>query len=101
MRTGRHQGRRQGALTSNMAINGVSKGWEAVDYERAAGDPSRWRRGQYKLPASPLRRTGTELKNVSNRIKRASMRHVNVGGSDLENQMRLRNSDDTPANKEE
>jgi hypothetical protein len=89
-------------LTSNMAFNGVTEGWEDVDYERAAGVPSRSRRGQYEIPASPLKRTGTALKNVSRRIKRASLRVVNVCGSGLETQIPLGDGEDdkTTANKE-
>ena len=89
----------QAHLTSNMAINGMADAWGDGDYERAAANPSRSRRGQIDIPSSPLKRTGTALKNVTRRIKRASLRVVNVGGSGLESQIRL-GDDETAADKD-
>ncbi|KAG6853801.1 hypothetical protein C0991_001251 [Blastosporella zonata] len=72
-------------LTSNMSLNGTDQ-----DPERSAALTPRSRRTlRYSPSASPLKKTGTAIKSMSQNLRRASVRVVNLASAGLENQMRL------------
>jgi hypothetical protein len=82
-------------LTAHMG----GQGWDseqslAADAERIAASPGI--RVRYDTSPSPLKKTGTALKNITKNLRRVSLRVVNLAGAGLENQIRL--PDDGPAN---
>lgn len=82
-------------LTSNMSHQVGSAGWHAtdVDPERSSGSARR-KSDKYNSSPSPLKRTGTTLKVMSNNLRRASLRVVNLAGFGLEDHIRLADVDD-------
>jgi hypothetical protein len=76
--------------------------WEqgyGEDAEQSAGATPRSRRKtvRYSLTSSPLKKTGTAIKSVSQNLRRVSLRVVNLAGAGLENQIRLADDDDDEA----
>lgn len=86
-------------LTSNMSRDGTPEGWNESyreDPERSAGATPRTRRRtvRYSVTPSPLKKTGTAIKSVSQNLRRVSLRVVNLAGAGLENQLRLADGDE-------
>jgi hypothetical protein len=84
-------------LTTNMAYTSSREDWDPyVDAERSAGSSSRSlpKAAQYTAPPSPLKKTSTAFKRVSQNLRRMSLRVVNLGGTGLESQIRLPDNDD-------
>ncbi|KAF9265047.1 hypothetical protein L218DRAFT_899321 [Marasmius fiardii PR-910] len=92
-------------LTTNMSRNPTERAWaDSADMEHGADDSSRLRRRTlrtYSSTPSPMKRTGTVLKTVSNNLRRMSLRVVNLRGAGLENQIRLTDDDGTESKREE
>ncbi|KAG7087347.1 hypothetical protein E1B28_013323 [Marasmius oreades] len=92
-------------LTTNMSRNPTEQAWrDSADMEQGAGDLSRLRRRTvrtYSATPSPMKRTETVLKTVSNNLRRMSLRVVNLRGAGLENQIRLADDDGTESKGEE
>ncbi|KAJ7583970.1 Ion transport protein-domain-containing protein [Mycena floridula] len=90
-------------LTSNISRSPTEERWSELegDPERIAGQSPRSRRRtvRYSTAQSPLKKTGTAIKSVSNNIRRVSLRVVNLASSGLENQIRLPDDDFDPRNK--
>ncbi|TFK68921.1 hypothetical protein BDN72DRAFT_646515 [Pluteus cervinus] len=82
-------------LTANMSKNGPPGNWGDEDTEYAAGASPRSRRRtvRYSTSPSPLKKTGTVLKSMSQNIRRVSLRVVNLAGAGLEEQVRLPDDD--------
>lgn len=85
---------------STASLIGAKDGGRAAEDEvrltSREGDPeqaaaSRTRRRTLRYSASPLKRTGTAIKSVSQNLRRISLRVVNLAGSGLE---RLEDDDD-------
>ncbi|KAG6899490.1 hypothetical protein C0993_009751 [Termitomyces sp. T159_Od127] len=76
-------------LTSNMSHNGVE--YDETDPEQSAALTPRTRRRtiRYSVTPSPLKKTGTAIKSMSENLRRASVRVVNLASSGLESQLRL------------
>ncbi|KAI0776961.1 Ion transport protein-domain-containing protein [Trametes elegans] len=90
-------------LTSNMSRQGTGTEWgtdEREDAERTGAAPQA-RRRTVRYAASPLKKTGTTLKNVSRNLRRASLRVVNFGGLGLDEHVRLEDSDDRDEKRDE
>jgi len=85
-------------LTANMSRNTTERTWGgSADTEQGAEQPNRLRRRTvrtYSASPSPLRKTGTMIKTVSNNLRRMSLRVVNLRGDGLENQIRLADDED-------
>ncbi|KAK0201179.1 Ion transport protein-domain-containing protein [Desarmillaria ectypa] len=77
--------------------------YRANDPENVAGATPRLRRRtvRYSTTPSPLRKTGTAIKSVSQNIRRMSLRVVNLAGAGLETQMRLADDDPDEVKTEE
>ncbi|PBK87237.1 hypothetical protein ARMGADRAFT_939192 [Armillaria gallica] len=77
--------------------------YRAKDPENGAGATPRSRRRtvRYSTTPSPLKKTGTAIKSVSQNIRRMSLRVVNLGGAGLETQMRLADDDPDEVKTEE
>ncbi|KAL0565893.1 calcium channel protein [Marasmius crinis-equi] len=86
-------------LTTNMSRNPTEGNWrDSTDMEQGRGDSNRLRRRTvrtYSASPSPLKKTGTVIKSVSNNLRRMSLRVVNLRGDGLENQIRLADDDGT------
>jgi hypothetical protein len=86
-------------LTSHLPKQGADAVWEperlyAGDTERAAGSTPPYRpRVRYSAVPSRLQKTSTVIRNVSRRLRRVSLRVVNLAGAGLGDQMRLRDDD--------
>lgn len=83
-------------LTSNMSHMANGDEWSTHDDpERIAGATPRSKRRtiHYGANPSPLQKTGTAIKNVSQNLRRMSLRVVNLAGAGLENQVRLDDED--------
>ncbi|KAH9849175.1 Ion transport protein-domain-containing protein [Lenzites betulinus] len=78
-------------LTSNMSRQGTGTEWGRADGEEAerSGASSRGKRRTVRYAASPLKKTGTTLKDFSRNLRRASLRVVNFGGLGLDEHVRL------------
>ncbi|KAI0667461.1 Ion transport protein-domain-containing protein [Trametes maxima] len=86
----------EAALTANMSRQGVGTEWgagDSVDAERSAAS-GRGKRRTVRYSASPLKKTGTTIKNVSRNLRRASLRVVNFGGLGLDEHVRLDDMDE-------
>ncbi|KAG6837569.1 hypothetical protein H0H93_006983 [Arthromyces matolae] len=83
-------------LTSNMARNGEEEGYEDMDPERSAALTPRSRRRtvRYSVSPSPLKKTGSAIKSMSENLRRASVRVVNLAATGLESQVRLGDGED-------
>ncbi|KXN82493.1 Calcium-channel protein cch1 [Leucoagaricus sp. SymC.cos] len=86
----------EAVLTRNMSRNGQEEVWADGDPEQSFGSARR-RTLRYSASPSPLKKTGSVIRNVSQNIRRVSLRVVNLAGSGLENQLRLGDGDDGPA----
>ncbi|KAL0066269.1 calcium channel protein [Marasmius tenuissimus] len=86
-------------LTANMSRNPTERTWrDSGDMEQGGEQSNRLRRRTvktYSASPSPLRKTGTVIKSVSNNLRRMSLRVVNFRGEGLENQIRLADDDGT------
>lgn len=77
-------------LTSNMSRNGVEEYDETDPEQSAALTPrSRRRTVRYSVTPSPLKKTGSAIKSMSQNLRRASVRVVNLASNGLESQLRL------------
>ncbi|OJA17446.1 hypothetical protein AZE42_05939 [Rhizopogon vesiculosus] len=67
----------------------------SIDSERTGGaTPRPGRRTlRYNTPSSPLKQTGSALRVMSKKIRRASLRVVNLAGNGLDNSIRLADED--------
>lgn len=72
-------------LTGNMSRSGS----DYDDPERSPATSNRRRTIRYSTSPSPLKKTGTAIKSVSNNLRRVSLRVVNLAGSGLDNRVRL------------
>ncbi|KAG7442714.1 uncharacterized protein BT62DRAFT_1079090 [Guyanagaster necrorhizus] len=90
-------------LTSRSPPGQRWSGNRANDPENVAGATPRSRRKtvRYSATPSPLRKTGTAIKSVSQNIRRISLRVVNLAGAGLETQMRLADDDPDEVKTEE
>ncbi|KAF8063493.1 Ion transport protein-domain-containing protein [Lyophyllum atratum] len=84
-------------LTSNMSRNGAEGEYDEADPERSAATTPRSRRRtvRYSASPSPLKKTSTAVRTMSQKLRRASVRVVNLASAGLENQLRLGDGDDT------
>ncbi|OJT07240.1 hypothetical protein TRAPUB_1917 [Trametes pubescens] len=90
-------------LTSNMSRQGMGPEWgtgESIDAERT-GASVRGKRRTVRYGASPLKKTGTTLKNFSGNLRRASLRVVNFGGLGLDEHVRLHDAHERDENRDE
>lgn len=81
-------------LTENMSRNGVEEVWVSGDMERSAGSARR-QTLKYDVTPSPLKKTGSAFRNVSQNLRRMSLRVVNLAGTGLESQLKLDGASDT------
>ena len=87
-------------LTSNMS-HGASGGWHASNDDPERSGSSARRKSEKYSTSSPLKRTGTTLKAMSNNLRRASLRVVNLAGFGLDEHVRLADADDELDAKED
>jgi voltage-dependent calcium channel len=83
-------------LTAHIGGGVTEQGWDseqtfAADAERVAASPGM--RVRYDTSPSPLKKTGTVLKNITKSLRRVSLRVVNLASAGLENQIRLPDDD--------
>jgi voltage-dependent calcium channel len=89
-----HDGHREddeAHLTENMSHNESEERYYARDPEQSPVSPRSRSRTvlRYSAPTSPLKKTGTAIKNLSHNFRRASLRVVNLASAGLESQIRL------------
>lgn len=84
-------------LTANMSHHAQENVYGALDPEDTAAMTPRTRKRtvRYNSSPSPLKKTGDAIKSMSNNLRRASVRVVNLGSLGLENQIRLPDDEDT------
>lgn len=71
------------------------------EIEGASTPRTRRRTLRYSLTPSPLKKTETAIKSVSNNLRRISLRVVNLANTELEGQLRLGDGDEDGDNKNE
>ncbi|KAG6896194.1 hypothetical protein C0992_009767 [Termitomyces sp. T32_za158] len=76
-------------LTSNVSRNGVEYGEADPEQSVALTPRSRRRTVRYSVTPSPLKKTGSAIKSMSQNLRRASVRVVNLASTGLESQLRL------------
>lgn len=88
-------------LTANMSRSGTEERWGADDPEQTGTTtPRKGRRTlRYSVSPSPLKKTGTVIMSMSQNLRRASLRVVNLAGTGLENQLRLGDGSDDGVRK--
>lgn len=93
----------EAGLTSRSPPSERWSEYRAKDPENGAGATPRSRRRtvRYSATPSPLKKTGTAIKSVSQNIRRMSLRVVNLAGAGLETQMRLADDDPDEVKTEE
>ncbi len=90
-------------LTSNMSRQGVGPEWgsgESIDAQRT-GASVRGKRRTIRYDASPFKKTGTTLINISGSLRRASLRVVNFGGLGLDEHVRQHDAHERDENRDE
>ncbi|KAH0580401.1 hypothetical protein H2248_001903 [Termitomyces sp. 'cryptogamus'] len=82
-------------LTSNMSRSGAEE-YDETDPERnvALTPRSRQRTMRYSVTPSPLKKTGSAIKSISQNLRRASVRVVNLASAGLESQLRLEDGEE-------
>ncbi|KAF9005006.1 Ion transport protein-domain-containing protein [Cyathus striatus] len=88
-------------LTANMSRSGIDERWGSEDPEMDGQTPRRRRTVRYSVSPSPLKKTGTAIRNVSQNLRRVSLRVVNLAGSGLETQLRLGDGETTGRSKKD